>query len=153
MTGGYDMHIHGYQIQNVLNVYRQQLSRGTVRNGPGGLDMDKAATDRIDIADYSQRKTLFEKISSEIVERITQFKPEAAGKASFSGQFTRTMGDGQDEVDSVGRPVTAFSYTLIDANNRKTTQNLSIRQLNLSNEKVESLMNAHTEGKTGPDSE
>ncbi len=147
------MHIHGYQIQNVLNVYRQQLSRGTVRNSLGRLDMSKAATDRIDITDHSQRKMLFEKISSEIVERITQFKPEAAGKASFSSQFARTMGNGQDEVDSVGRLVTAFSYTLIDADNRKTTRNLSIRQLNLSNEKVESLMNVHTEGKKGPASE
>lgn len=147
------MHIHGYQIQNVLNVYRQQLSRGTVRNGSGGPDRGKAATDRIDISDHAQRQTLFEKISSEIIERITQFKPEAAGKASFSGQFPRTMGNDRDEVDSVGSPITAFSYTLIDANNRKTTRTLSIRQLNFSNEKVESLMNAQTEGITSPDSE
>ena len=151
MTGGYGMHIHGYQIQNVLNVYRQQLSRGTARNGSDKAEMSKSPKDRIDISDHGQRRSLFEKISAEIVQRITQFSPGAETEAASSSPSAETKGNVSDEVGPTAGDGPVFSYTLIDGDNQKTTQNLLIRQLNFSNKKIESLIKTHADGETGQD--
>jgi hypothetical protein len=153
MTGGYGMHIHSYQIHNVLNVYRQQLSRGTARNVSGRPDSNKTDQDRVDISDHGQRQTLFEKISSEIVQRITQFGPDTEIEAAISGQLARAKGPVRDEVDAAGGQGPAFSYTLIDKNNRKTTHNLSVRQLNFSTNNLESLIKAQSDGNIDTGSE
>ena len=134
------MHIHSYQIRNVLNVYRQQLSRGTKRNISGNPDGNKAAQDRIDISSQGQRQTLFEKISSEIVQRITQVGPDTEIKTAFSDQLADARERVRDNDDASGGKGPVFSYTLIDNNNNKSTHNLSVRQLNYSSDKVKSLI-------------
>jgi hypothetical protein len=145
MTGGYDMYIHSYQIHNVLNVYRQQLSRGTPRSASGSTDKNQDSGDRIDISGQGQRETLFEKISTEIVQRLTQFSPDTESKPGFSGQSADSQDSVQDKAKAYNRKNAVFSYNLIDNNNKKTTHNLSIRQLDNSNdstEKVRSLIAA-----------
>lgn len=123
------MRIHSYQIRNVLNVYRQQLTRGTSRNASGRPNGYKAEMDRMDISDHGQRRSLFEKISSEIVQRITQFGPDTEIKTSISGHLAESGGRITDKHETIDRNSPQFSYTLIDNNNRKTTHNLSVRQL------------------------
>jgi hypothetical protein len=147
------MHIHGYQIHNVLNVYRKQLSRGTDRNTAGTPERNKAAQDPIDICDHGQRQSLFEKISSEIVRRITQVDPETELNAAFSGQSAVTRGRARDKAEASGGKNQVFSYTLIDSNNQKTTHNLSLRQLNHSTERINPLTTAPSEGKSFTGSE
>jgi hypothetical protein len=153
MTGGYGMHIHSYQIHNVLNVYRQRLSRGTAREKPDTPERSKAAQDMIDISDHGQRQSLFEMISSEIVQRITQVSPDTETETAFSGQSAGTTGPERDTVAPSRRKNQVFSYTLIDHNNQKTTHNLSIRQLNYSTEKINSLPTAPSDSHLYPGSE
>jgi hypothetical protein len=147
------MHIHSYQIHNVLNVYRQQLSRGTVRQASGKTDSNRTPQDRIDLSDHRQRQTLFEKISSEIVQRITQFGPDTEMNTANSGQSSDTPGRVRAKAEASDTKSPAFSYTLIDSNNKKTTHNLSIRQLNYATEKINSLTTAPLEGNSFPGSE
>lgn len=147
------MHIHSYQIHNVLNVYRRQLSRETTRNVSGDTDRNKAALDRFNLSDIGQRQSLFEKISSEIVQRITQFGPHTDIEAAFSGQSADTRGRIREKTDASSGKNPVFSYTLIDDNNQKTTHNLSIRQLNYSSEKVKSLITVPSDSKSDSGSE
>jgi hypothetical protein len=147
------MHIHSYQIHNVLNVYRKQLSRGTARNVSGGSDINKDVRDRVNLAEHGQRHMLFEKISSEIVQRITQFGPNTEFEAALSGQLAQAKGPVRDGVDADGGQSPAFSYMSIDKNNQKTTHNLSVRQLNSSTKKNESSQLAQSGRKTETGSE
>ena len=121
------MYIHGYQIHNVLNVYRKQL-----RHGPGGNSSQtlqtSSAKDRIEISSDGQRQSLMDKVSTEIVERITQTGPE--------NQFEKLLADQLVEKpqQSAGMPSdspTDFRYTVIDENNRKITNSLTIRGVSL----------------------
>jgi hypothetical protein len=153
MTGGYGMHIHSYQIHNVLNVYRRQLSRGTTRNVSGDPDRNKATLDRIDISDHGQRQTLFEKISSEIVQRITPFGPDADMEAALSGHLANTSGRVQEKAVAPDGKNPVFSYTLIDTNNQKTTHNMSVRQLNHSAQTIKSSNTALSDSESIPGSE
>ena len=147
------MHIHSYQIHNVLNVYRQRLSRGTVQEKADNPARSKAAQDMIDISDHRQRQSLFEKISSEIVQRITQVSPDTEAETAFSGQSAGTTGPDRDTVAPPRGKNHVFSYTLIDHNNQKTTHNLSIRQLNYSTENINSLTTAPSDSHSFPGSE
>lgn len=117
------MYIHSYQIHNVLNVYRKQLS-----HRPGGNSSHSPRTtnvsDRIEISSDGQRKSIMDKISTEIVERITQTSPE--------NQFDKLMTDqlSNESQQPAGVPSQApsdFKYTVIDEQNRKVTNSLTIR--------------------------
>ena len=132
------MHIHSYQIHNVLNVYRKQLSQGTVRSIYGNPDKSQPAQDRINISIHGQRQSLFDKISSEIVERITRFGPDTEFEAVLADQMTEPNGTGSREsaetgADGTVKQDTAFTYTVINEHNQKITHKLPIRQLNLPN--------------------
>lgn len=119
------MYIHGYQIHNVLNVYRKQLS-----HTPKANDNSNARTsgtkDQIEISSNGHRQSLIDKISTEIVERITQTGPENQFEKVLAGQLTYTSDQ------SAGMPTDTapdFKYTVIDENNRKITNSLPIRGL------------------------
>jgi hypothetical protein len=135
------MHIHSYQIHNVLNVYRKQLSRATARNASGNPDKSRPAQDRIDNAVHGQRQSLFDKISSEIVQRITQYDPDTETVGPHSSQSAQYRGT----VDGAGDQGPAFTYTTIDKYNQKSTHNLSIRQLNFPTKNMDSLNRAQSE--------
>jgi hypothetical protein len=159
MTGGYGMYIHSYQIHNVLNVYRQQLSRGTPstpRNASGNTDRNEVSSDPVRISEQGQRETLFEKISSEIVQRITQFGPNTDSDSGVLAQSGEAKAGVHDKAKAYERKSAVFSYTQIDNNNQKATHNLSIRQLNNSNystEKARQLIKAPSITNSAPDSE
>ena len=148
------MHIHGYQIHNVLNVYRKQLSSGTA----GKVSKDNQAKsqsvqERIDIAGQGQRKSLFDKISSEIVQRITQFGPHTELESDVSDQSLKNREPERGAVDVADGQSPTFTYTLIDRHNKKTTHNLSVRQLHFSTKNVESLSRANSNSGINSESE
>ncbi len=121
------MYIHSYQIHNVLNVYRKQLSHGPGANSSHNTQTS-AAKDRIKISEDGQRQSIMDKISTEIVERITQTGPE--------NQFEKLLADqlSDNSQQSHGVPADAssdFKYTVIDEHNRKITNSLPIRGFSL----------------------
>jgi hypothetical protein len=118
------MYIHSYQIHNVLNAYRKQLSQGpgaTVSQTP-----DRApAGDSVEISANAQRQTLIDQVSTEIVDRIAQYKPQNHFEEEVTRQLDRArtggpMGAEKREVE--------FTYTAIDENDRKTTNSLPIQR-------------------------
>jgi hypothetical protein len=127
MTGGTYMYIHSYQIHNVLNVYRKQLS-----HGPGGNSTQSPRTtntsDRIEISSDGQRQSIMDKISTEIVERITQAGPEN----QFEKLLADQLSDKSQQLSDVPSDVPSdFKYTVIDEHNRKVTNSLTIQNFSL----------------------
>ena len=65
------MVISAYQVNNVLRVYGDQLRQSMISNQPEGTDTN--TPDRISISAKTRRKTIIDDITSNIIERITQF--------------------------------------------------------------------------------
>lgn len=128
------MYIHGYQIHNVLNVYRKQLSPGPDANGSEGSTASGAG-DRTSISEYGQRQSIMDHISSEIVARITQAVPDNGFEAILAGRLSTKPK--KQEIPSNGR--TSFKYTVIDDQNRKSTNTLTIQDFSPQNKAAESL--------------
>ena len=147
------MHIHSYQIHNVLNVYRRQLSQGTARETIDNPERNRAVQDTIKTSNHGQRQSLLEKISSEIVQRIAQVGPDIEMEADFSDQSAGTTRRARCKAEPSGRKSQVFSYTMIDSNNQKTTHNFSIRQLNYPTAKINTLTTAPSDENSFPGSE
>ncbi len=151
------MHIHSYQIHNVLNVYRRQLSQGTARGISAKAAKMRPTLDRIDLMGTRRHQSIFDKISSEIVERITRFEPEADESGS-TGQMekagvTENQNDENLAIPAEAENETIFAYTLIDEHDHKTTQILPIRQFSTATEEIEFATNPQTVTGTNSDSQ
>lgn len=133
------MYIHGYQIHNVLNVYRKQLSNGTSVNGSKG-STTAGAKDRISVSEDGQRQSIMDKISSEIVARITQAGPENEVEAILAGRLSAKP---ERRQGILSNDHTAFKYTVIDEQNRKSTNTLAIQGFSPQNKEAESLNDYH----------
>jgi hypothetical protein len=158
MTGGFCMHIHSYQIHNVLNVYRRQLSQGTARNISSTSSKNQPDLDRINISTNSQRQSLFDKITSEIVERLTRFEPDAELETALNDQMEQIGGAAahkyvKTDADGTAQNDSAFTYTLIDKYDQKITQRLPIRQFSSPSENMESMTAAQNSNDNNSDSE
>ena len=118
------MYIQSYQIHNVLNVYRKQLSRGpdakTTQGSAKAPDQD-----RVEISTNAQRQALIDQVSSEIVDRIAQYNPQNQFEEALTRQLdqTRTNSTGNMEKREV-----EFTYTTIDENDQKTTNSLPVQR-------------------------
>jgi len=131
------MYIHSYQIHNVLNVYRKQLSDGQGSNSSKGSP-EAVTKDRLTISAGGQRQSIMDKISTQIVERIVQTGP----KNRFEGVLAdRLVHRPQTEAPS-DRP-SDFKYTVIDEKNRKFTNTLTTHGVNPQDQKSESVGEAH----------
>ena len=120
------MYIHSYQIHNVLNVYRKQLSQPTSpdRSKEPASDTVK---DQISVSADGQRQSIFDKISTEIVDRITQFNSTAQFESIINGKLSLHTAACQEPVAPI---TTEFSYNVIDEQNRKITNTLPLQRLN-----------------------
>jgi hypothetical protein len=127
------MHIHSYQIHNILNDYRKQLRHWPRGNGGKDPKSDEGL-DRISISKDGQRQSIMEKISTDIVDRIMQTGPD--------NQFEAAIATRRD-ARPIGRSVSAageapeFKYTVIDENNRKQTNSFIIQQFDPSHKRNE----------------
>jgi hypothetical protein len=116
------MYIHSYQIHNVLNVYRKQLSQGT---GAKGSEPMSAApkNDHVELSANLQRQSLIDQVSAEIVDRIAQGSPQTRFDEAFAQQMVRSAGT---EPGQTSRREVEFTFTVIDENNRKITNTMPV---------------------------
>ena len=119
------MYIHSYQIHNVLNVYRKQLSQ-PAGTGKTQMPSPEVHEDRISLTAGGQRQSIFDKISTEIVDRITRFDSTAQFESTLDEKL---LPDTASKQDTDKLEETAFSYSVIDKHNRKVTNTLPIQRL------------------------
>ena len=120
------MQIPSYQMHNVLNVYRKQFTRNELSQRQHTGDV-KAPGDRVSLSTEGKRQAIIDKVTAEIVERITNFGPQEALDHEIINQLQQDTG----ATVNFGDPKNSeFIYNFIDANNEKASATLSINDSN-----------------------
>jgi hypothetical protein len=123
------MYIHTYQINNVLNAYRKQLSQSSVK-GPAQQPPHPSG-DQIHISAKAQKPKIVDDISSQIIDRMTKYSPKSEFDKALSDQLSRFNGKISPRPAGHDASAVDFTYTKIDERNHKTTSKLKIQQFGL----------------------
>lgn len=116
------MYIPTYQIQNVLNVYRKQLSQMPTAK-PQNPERVGQGNDRVAISRNGQRQSIIDQVSAEIVDRIAQAGPQKRFEETISEKLMNRNGP---MANRSLRKEVEFTYSTIDENNEKVTNTLPI---------------------------
>jgi hypothetical protein len=116
--------IHSYQIHNVLNVYRRQLSQSQAKataQVPKHSDF-KAELDRVTLSGDDSRQSIFDRVSSTILDRIRNYGEDAPGPESPA-----PAGPSPPRPQSPA-PVKGkqFFFNTLDHENRKVTNAMPV---------------------------
>lgn len=122
------MYIHTYQIHNVLNAYRKQLSQSPGRSEPAQQPPNQPM-DRIRFSAEAQKPKIIDNISSQIIDRIAKIGPNSEFEQILANRLPQV--NGEDDPRSAGSESTKmeFIYTRIDERNHKSTSTLEIQSL------------------------
>ena len=116
------MYIPSYQINNVLKVYSKQVSQGRVFDRQKGF-ATKPSVDKINLSNEGKRKVIIDKVAAGIVDKITRFGPE--DQIESPGAYP-TEGETAKPAETVTKNERDFVYNVIDDQNNKKTNTLSI---------------------------
>jgi hypothetical protein len=121
------MYIQTYQIHNVLNAYRKQLSQNSAK-GPAEQSAPHTV-DRLNVSTVAQKPKIVDDISSQIIDRMTQCGPKSEFDKALADQLSRFNSETSPRHAGNNAPGMDFTYTKIDERNRKTTSKLKIQEL------------------------
>jgi hypothetical protein len=144
-TGGIEMDIQGYQINNVLNVYRRQLSQSRTRllpRTPGAIEYN----DRFQSSSAHRRKALIDNVFTNIANTIKKF---GLSENVADSPKNRTVNGLQphETPQEVGRH--QFLYNYIDHENRKVGGSIGVNDSEGLVEKIEQFAQRAIDRKTG----
>ena len=129
------MHISNYQMQNVLNFYSKQLSQnGTANKSTTGFK--KTLTDQIDLSPEGKRKATIERVSDEILNKISEIGSKVATKPydnNISRDKSKPTAENGDSKDS------GFVFNVMDSVNRKKTTTYSAKDIEFLMNSIEQL--------------
>ena len=131
------MYIPSYQIHNVLKVYSRQVSQSRIIERQKELST-KTSVDKIDISAEGKRKTIVDKVAADIVDRITQFGPKDPIEQDIVNQLQNELGT-PVESDEEEEPDQDFVFNVIDDDNKKTTNSLSLEGAHFITKRLEQL--------------
>jgi hypothetical protein len=133
------MVISSYHVNNVLRVYGDQLRQSKFSNGPKNSKI--SSPDRINISDKAKRKAIVNKITSEIVEKITNFGPQENVEEEVSKNLENEYGV---QLDITRKSPNDLLFKIIDENG-ETLNSLSIENSEFLRYKLEEVNNKTTE--------
>jgi hypothetical protein len=116
------MHIQSYQIHNVLNVYRRQLSQGK-KLGQLPSQSSNTCSDSVTISDEGKRKSVIEKVSANIINKLSKYEPK--GEAQANGINDHRKDVGKTVADGYSKDKD-FIFNVIDQNNKKVTNSICV---------------------------
>lgn len=129
------MYIHTYQIHNVLNAYRKQLSQSPGRSASAKQRV-KPSADRIRLSAEGQKPKIIDNISSQIIDRIAKIDPNAQFEQILTNRLSQANRKDDPRPAGSDSPKIAFTYTRIDERNHKSTSTLEIQSLSPFNHPV-----------------
>ena len=135
--GNRRLYIPSYQIQNVLKVYSKQVSQSRIAERQKELGT-KTSVDKIDISAEGKRKTIVDKVAADIVDRITQFGPRDPIEQDIVDQLQNELGK-PVESDEENEQDQDFIFNVIDDENKKTTNSLSLEGTHFITKRLEQL--------------
>jgi hypothetical protein len=105
------MIISAYQINNVLRVYGDQLRRGRISNRQRSIDTNEP--DKISISARARGETIIDDMTSNIIERITQFESYENVGSEHGKPLPNNEGRHKElifkEIDENGETINSFS--------------------------------------------
>ena len=129
------MHISNYQMHNVLNVYTKQLSQ-TGNGNKSKSEFRKALTDQIDLSPEGKRKATIEKVSDEILNKISELGNNVAAD---SWELKSPEDQSASAVEPEKSNANEFVFNVIDKVNRKKTTTYSATDINFLMNSIEQL--------------
>jgi hypothetical protein len=129
------MNISNYQMHNVLKVYTRQLSRNRTSEYRG-VKTAKPASDSISISAEAKRQVVIDKVTADIVDRITRKGPQSDVDREIVDRLRDEI-DRQAVFDQSNR--SDFVYNVIDADRKKEKTRLSVEDSDFLVKRLEHL--------------
>ncbi|MBW1674529.1 MAG: hypothetical protein JRJ45_12975 [Deltaproteobacteria bacterium] len=127
------MIISPYQVNNVLRVYGDQLRHNRIPNK--STDENIPQSDKISISAEAKRKAVIEKISSNIIDKITQYGPNDNIEEEVFKKLENEYGA---NLAITKKSPTNLIFKVIDENG-ETTNSLSIEDSKFLRYKLEEI--------------
>lgn len=137
------MYIQSYQIHNVLNAYRRQLSQVTPQQ-PGHADKLSSKLDSVKISAEGKNQSIMEKVADNVLKKITNVEPGI----DFGQELTRQVQQTEKNIHMVEKE-NEFIFNTIEENNRKETRSIAVDNsqvlMNRLNELAQAAVNHNVE--------
>ena len=114
------MYIQSYQIHNVLNAYRRQLSLGKA-NPPQQVGTQNAESDAITISKQAKNQSIMEKVAAGVLKKITNVDPGSDFGQALINQVQVTSKD-----LNMGPKDNTFVFNTIIRDNQKETRSIPV---------------------------
>ena len=129
------MEIPIYQIHKVMKVYTRQLSQSKMLEKQKKQG-DKFSMDKISISIEGKRQAIIEKVANDVVERITNFGPKDEFDQEIVEKLEQEIGG---KVKFKQNKASTFVFNVIDEENKKTTNTVSVKNSNCLLNRLEQL--------------
>ena len=129
------MHVPSYQMHNVLNVYSRQLKQN-VSSGGNTNPIEGTPTDRVNLTPEGKRQATIEKVSRDILNKITRFGSLAETRQRITENDEKNS---PKEFLADEKHETTFVFNAIDSVNQKITNTLSVEDSGFLIQKLEQL--------------
>lgn len=116
------MYVPSYQMHNVLNVYSKQLRQNMASGGKNKAPQEHQ-TDRVNLTPEGKRRTTIEKVSREILDKISRF---GSLKNIRQQNYEKSTVNTNEETISDKAGNKTFVFNAIDTINKKSTNTLSV---------------------------
>ena len=137
------MFVPSYQMHNVLNVYSKQLRHNMTSANKKNLS-EKLPTDQVSLTPEGKRQATIEKVSKDILEKITQL----GSRNGVDQQPTERAKDGvEKETTADDGKETTFVFNVIDTINQKRKNTLSVEDSSFLIKRLEQLSKEESDKK------
>ena len=114
------MYIQSYQIHNVLNVYRRQLSQ-TRSDQVGQSDPTRSAPDPVTISTEGKSQSIMEKVADNVIKKITTLAPGS----DFERELSAQVNSRNEQIEFTAKDQ-SFVFNTIGGNNQKETRSIAV---------------------------
>ena len=129
------MFVPSYQMHNVLNVYSKQLRQNMVSEGQNKMP-EKPQSDRINISPEGKRQATFEKVSKDIVDKISRYGTLNETRQQIT-EYPNINSDNGNLPDKTENKT--FVFNAIDSINQKSKTTLSVDDSSFLIQRLEQL--------------
>lgn len=138
------MYVPSYQMHNVLNVYSKQLRQNMVSDGKNKRP-ETPPSDRINISPEGKRQIMIEKISKDIVDKISRYGSLNETRQQIS-EYTNIYSENKTLPNNTENKT--FVFNAIDSINQKNKNTLSVDDSSFLIQRLEQLAKKASDKKT-----